>query len=340
MKPVPVAALALALAACSGSDSGPAEAGRGLAVTYIDEACAPSGREAPADQVWLQGALAGWRMLEADIFQLPPPAQQPDFVLFDAACVYRSGDGDEWTAALHKRAVVLPDGGQVEPSVMSFSSAGPAGRPFMVMALPSVWRTAGVPDRGDMGSFLTAVFVHEMTHTRQASALGGRIDAAVPADAADDVSDDMVQHRFGDNADFTVAIEGEIGELRAGAAGDDAAARLAAGKVLSGIGMRQRAWYGAEPWLAEVEDVFLAMEGAGQYASYAWLTHEKGAARTPEQAHEMLKTRWWTQEEGLALMILVTRLVPDWQQRVFGPEPQTATELLAAATGGGAVDVP
>lgn len=327
------AALALAVAACSGGEPGSNDIGRASRVTYIDEACAPSSREAPADQMWLQGALAGWRMLEADVFQLAPPAHSPDFVLFDASCVYRSGDGENWTAALHRDSILLPDGTPVEPAVMSFSSAGEAGRPFMVMALPSVWQAAGVPDRKDMSAFLTAVFVHEMTHTRQASALGARIDAAVPADVAADVSDDMVQHRFGDNVDFGVAIEGEIDELRAGAAGDDAAARLAAGKVLAGIGMRQQAWYGAEPWLAEVEDVFLAMEGAGQYASYAWLTHEKGGGRTPEQAHDMLKTRWWTQEEGLALMILVTRLVPDWRERVFGPEPQTASELLAAAAG-------
>lgn len=328
-----IAALALAVAACSAGQPGSDDLARTSLLTYIDEACAPSGREAPTDQTWLQGALAGWRMLEADVFQLTPPAQSPDFVLFDASCVYRSGDGENWTAALHNGAIVLPDGASVEPGVMSFSSAGESGHPFMVMALPSVWQAQGVPDRGDMAAFLTAVFVHEMTHTRQASALGARIDAAVPADVAADVSDDMVQHRFGENADFEVAILGEIDELRAGAAGHDEAARLAAGKVLAGIGMRQQAWYGSEPWLAEVEDVFLAMEGAGQYASYAWLIDEKGGGRTPEQAHEMLKTRWWTQEEGLALMILVTRLVPDWRERVFGPQPQTASDLLTAAAG-------
>lgn len=331
MRHVLITALALLAAACSGEGPGPSPVPAARLVTYLDEACAASGRESPEDQAWLASALAGWRMLESDVFKLAAPQQSPNFVLFDAACVYRSGDGREWTAALHQNAVALPGGETVEPGVASFSSSDADGRPFMVMALPSVWREAGVPDRGDMNAFLTAIFVHEMAHTRQAAELGARIDRVIPPGLTDEVSDDMVQHRFGDNPEFTAAIAAEIADLRAGSAADEAAARQAAGKVLASIHARQALWYGGIEWLGEAADVFLAMEGAGQYASYLWLTHEQGGKRTPDQAYEMLKTRWWTQEEGLALMILVARLVPDWRERVFGQSPQTATELLAAA---------
>jgi hypothetical protein len=256
-------------------------------------------------------------------------------VLFDGACGYTgTGDGS-WTASAHNGHIKTPDGEDHEPGVVSFVTPVSEGA-FMLMSLPSIWRAANVPDRGGMQPFLYSVFAHEMTHLRQVGPIYDRI-TKVATDAGfsdDEMGDDIVQNRFKDNAEFKASVERERDILLAGFAGDDAAARAAASEALGLIRARQARWYtGENAPLAELEDLFLTLEGMGQLAGYSWLVHPKGGGRTSVDAIAQMRTRWWSQEEGMAIMLVVSRLVPDWRQRAFAGKPATAFELLALAAG-------
>jgi hypothetical protein len=285
------------------------------------------------DRAWLEGAPGVWSLVQTDVFRLKPLPTRFTWVLFDGACAYTGAGDGSWTASVHNGHIKTPDGEEHEPGVVSFVTPVRTSA-FMLMSLPSIWREAGVPDRGGMSSFLYSVFAHEMTHLRQTGPIYDRI-AKVAADAGfpdDEMGDDIVQNRFKDNAEFKASVERERDILLAGFAGDDAAARAAAGEALGLIRARQARWYtGENAPLAELEDLFLTLEGMGQFAGYSWLVHPKGGGRAPVDAVAQMRTRWWSQEEGMAIMLIVQRLVPDWRTRAFGTHPQTALELLALA---------
>jgi hypothetical protein len=296
----------------------------------------PSCKLGEEDRSWLTGAPAVWTLVEHDVFGLKPLAHKAAYYFFDATCTYVSADGRAWTSAQHNGQIKTPDGDTTEPGVTSSVTPTDNG-PFMLMSLPSIWREAGVSDRGGMAPFLYSVFAHEMTHVRQFGPIYDRITATATAAhfPENQIGDDIVQKRFGENAEFKASVEKERDILLAGFAGDDAAARRSAREALALIRARQAKFYtGENAPLGELEDLFLTLEGMGQLAGYSWLAHPEGGARAPEAALAQMRTRWWSQEEGLAIMLVVSRLVPDWQTRAFAQRPATAFEMLAAAAGG------
>ena len=122
----------------------------------------------------------------------------------------------------------------------------------------------------------------------------------------------------------------------AAAAPGDARARALAGQALAQMKARRARWFTGpdEKWLG-LDDVFLTMEGLGQWVAYWWFTSPQGLKIDPGVAQRELRRggRRWTQDEGLALFLVVDRLVPGWQSRVFGTQAAMAEALLAAAAG-------
>ena len=59
----------------------------------------------------------------------------------------------------------------------------------------------------------------------------------------------------------------------------------------------------------------------------------EGGGLTPADALRGVRRngRWWSQDEGLALMLVVDRLLPGWQQRAFRDPDWRAERLLTAA---------
>ena len=72
---------------------------------------------------------------------------------------------------------------------------------------------------------------------------------------------------------------------------------------------------------AELESLFLTMEGVGQWAAYQLARTRAGG--TDAEALRLVRDnrKYWSQDEGLALFLLVDALVPAWQSRVFSPTP-------------------
>jgi hypothetical protein len=209
-------------------------------------------------------------------------------------------------------------------------------RVFFVMALPSIWRAGGVQSELGLETMMVAVLVHEMAHVRQFAAYTPRLDALDRRyRLGDDLTDDIVQNTFRKNTDFVGAYETERDLIyRAAAAPDDTEARGLAGKALARMRARgARFFTGEHAKLSELEDIFLTMEGIAQWAGYRWLIHPRGAGIAPEVAVPAMRRggRQWSQDEGLAIFLVVDRLVPRWQARAFAAQPATAMELLALA---------
>lgn len=289
-----------------------------------------------ADADWATDAMQAWAIARDDLLKVGETDTPARLILFDAACTF-TVDADPWRAASHGGEIETPDGGKLPAKVASFAGAFGDGQPFLVMALPSVWEAQGVQSDLGLSNMLTGVFLHEMTHTRQMTGLYPRIGAFEKAYGSGDFDDDIVQTRFEANAAFKADIDAERDLLfRAATAETDAEAKALAREAGARIAARRARWFtGKDAMFADAEDTFLSLEGSGQWVAYAWLAkHPLGAEIDPAEALKGFRRggRKWSQDEGLALFLVIDRLVPGWQARVFADEPATALQLLAEAT--------
>jgi hypothetical protein len=303
-----------------------------------------------AARPWITRWLAAWELTSRDILKLPD-APAPNIVFYDSACVYTTsgvsaggappvegpkllGAKPPWRAIAHGDSLTLPDGSHVPVQLMSFTAVDKKSGPYFVMAAPSYWVLKGVVAANDSGP--TGVFLHEFAHTRQ---VGGMRHTIGPIDSTwkypEELDDDAVQKHFGKDSVYVAAYLAERDLLyRAAAAATPEEARKLAKEALAMIERRHARWFTGEmAEFAILDDTFLSMEGAGQWVAAAWLSHPRGGGMTRDAAvAKMLgKRKWWVQDEGLALFLVVDRLLPGWPLLVFHEPSMGASELLARA---------
>ena len=102
----------------------------------------------------------------------------------------------------------------------------------------------------------------------------------------DDFNDDSIQKHFQSDPAYAASIGQETDLLyRATAEPDSARARAMARQALALIDVRQRRWFsGAGARFKPYDDLFLTMEGFGQWAAYAWLSNPGGGGMTSAAA--------------------------------------------------------
>lgn len=295
----------------------------------------------PADRVWLDEAMVAWDHALASVVETDHP-DSIQTVIFDAKCQLTSrtamtGGEKVWTAQAHGGEVILPDGNRLPAQVVSFAAPAPGGS-FFVMAAPSIWRVAGVRST-ELGleQLMTAVMLHEAVHVLQFPTHGSRITRLVNAHTLPDgFSDDSIQERFEADAEFAASITHETELLlAAAAAGERADAVRLATEARSLAQARHQRWFTGElDYLREAEDVWLTMEGSGQWLGYQWLIAPIGGSLAPSVAAQGfgLRGRSWSQRQGFALFAALDRLTStEWKRRLFGDGGQTAGELLDEA---------
>ena len=325
------AAMALALAACASPSPG----------AMSPPACALS----EADRAWLDRAVDAWRFTSSEITGL---GQTPGFkaVIFDGQCTLESSDalagarGDPvtWQATPHTGVVALPNG-QEMPVAVASATISAERVTFFVMSAPSIWRAAGI-DRGGpvaLEDTMIAVLLHEASHVAQSGPYRSRIEALFQQyNLPDTFDDDSLQRHFRGNAEFTGSITRET-ELyfAAAAAESESSARQLAREARALMRARQARWEtGDLAYFIEAEDIWLTLEGSGQWAGYQWLTHPAGGGVSAEDAMVGFRRGggWWSQSQGFALALAVDRIVGSrWRRHVFGDGAHTLLELLDQA---------
>jgi hypothetical protein len=262
-------------------------------------------------------------------------------VTLDAACTYTASPKRPiaWVATPYDKTFRLPTGEEAPAGVMSFAAPyGASARGFFVMSLPSVWRAGGVNSTLGLETMMEAVLIHEIMHTRQFYFANARVaELSKRYGLPDDINDDSVQRHFETNPAYVADYQDERDLLFAAAAApDDAGARALARQALAKMRARRARWFtGADEQWGPLDDIFLAMEGLGQWAGYRWLIGDAGRRLDPGSALTEFRRggRSWTQDEGLALMLVVDRLYPGWQKAAFAAKPALAEELLKRAAG-------
>jgi hypothetical protein len=328
--------MAFGIIAVFGSISSlPAQAGNKIAASST-ERCEIS----ESDHNWINQALAAWRFAEVRELHLTPKPLPP-IEVFDDHCQYISVSSQTvptWKGSIHGSTISLPNGSTVPFGVVSFAApvAGQEDAGFFVMSLPSVWRANHVQSGLGVERLMDGVLLHEMTHTRQFYFVNPTMDRLAKANhLSDDIGDDSLQDAFSKDLKYVAAYERERDLLyEAALASDNAEARRIAKKALAQVRARRSMWFaGKLAYWKEVDEVFLTMEGLGQWNAYAWLTDPEGAHLAPTLALPEVrrKRNRWTQDEGLALFLVIDRLVPGWQSFAFAKHPELAYELLERA---------
>jgi hypothetical protein len=297
---------------------------------------------------WIEKWLGAWELVSRQILEVPD-APPPEIVLYDSSCVYTTspltaggldpvtgpalrGTPLPWRALAHHDSLTLPDSSRVPVQLMSFTNVARRTGPFFVMAAPSYWAQKGHGQEPG----LTGVFLHEFTHTRQIRGWAGILG---PIDSTwaypEELNDDAVQTHFGADSVYVAAYMAERDLLyRAAAADSLSEARSLAREALAMMRNRHARWFtGDKAVFAILDDMFLSLEGCGQWTAYAWLAHPGGGGLDRDAAIKRMlgRRRWWVQDEGLALMLVVDRLLTQWPSLVFREPSMGATELLDRA---------
>jgi hypothetical protein len=279
-----------------------------------------------ADRAFVANALRTWAEVRVKDLRLAPDAPLPRLIFFDERCVF---DGQQ--ASAHGGVIKVPNGNEIPPRLMTFAGSYDHGKPFLVQALPALWRAEQRHrDNPNLDRLMRSVFVHEMTHTVQTRAFDQRLTALEQRHRIDRLTDDIVQDRFASNAEYVTAYQAERDLLYAAAAETDPKLRRQKAKEALRMARerRDRFFTGDSKYLAELEEIFLGMEGAAQWAAFRALVAD-GASR--DEALTLIRGgRRWSQDEGLALFLVIDALMPGkWQSKVLGQKVTPAWRLLA-----------
>lgn len=285
------------------------------------------------DRLWVSKSMLAWEAVHRkhlNAFDGPNPLA----IFFDATCQIETTDFVTYSAKMHGGTITLPNGQSFTPSIQSFA-APTAGNDtaFFVMAVPSLWVQNSFEAEIDTELFLTAVLIHEMSHVSQFSTYLSAIQGVVNVDLLNvDIHDDVIQFVYGENEIFSRLISEEIMTLqRAATTLDNKEARKLGVKILTDMQSRRSRYFvdEASAYLS-LEDIFLTLEGSGQWLAYDWLTSSSGGNIAPDIAMKAFGLRGdkWTQHQGFLLFMILERLNTDWTKTVYGSGDKNILELL------------
>lgn len=300
-----------------------------------------------ATQQWFNA----WELVSRDLYGVKQ-SHPVEFLFFDdtylySTCAVSSKDGQpikgndlmglplHWKRKEHKDTLTLPDGAKIPVGLMSFAGSMPDGNgAFFVMPLPSFWKQAGVSSKElGLDNLVTGVFIHEFSHSQQMQNFGKWMGICEREHQFDvEFTDDIIQHLFSNDSVYVQHYQQEVASFYASVK-DDALDSSVLNKAISLFEQRHK--YHLQKvgqHLLSIDELFLTMEGMGQYSMLLWLTHPQGGNLHNTQAIAGVRRggKWWSQDEGLALFLVLDQLseTKEWAKDMFGTETQSVMQLI------------
>lgn len=313
------------------------------------------------DVSWTQRFIDGWTLVSKELRLDPRPL--PWIVLFDSSCAWHLNPGEAALATgeplatplsfagelvpvravPHPGKVRLPNGSEIPAQVMATAFSVENGKSaFFALASLSLWRSDPQASQDpEIEERILSAALHEIVHTRQLLNAVRRLEALRQQhELPEQMNDDIIEDRFKSVPGFSEAFEAERDVFYQAVSETDAARRR--DLITRGLAMarerRARFFTGPNSGFAAVEDVFLNMEGAAEWARFRF--HQ--IARKPGLEDDSAiiaflrgKNNSWSQDEGLALVLLLDKLRPGWQEHVLTSEHAALFDLLEAAASAG-----
>jgi len=308
------------------------------------------------EREWIERTLGLWQTVSHDSLRLKA-VPLPWMVFFDETCVWHvnpnlsvslpklrdssvktklsvSGKFVDVYGFVHEGNITLPDKKQIPPQLISFAATYDNGKKsFFVFSMPAIWRQAEhLKTETNLDALIRSVFVHEMTHTRHRNFFGKLDRIEKQHSFSETFDDDIIQSHFDENAGFRKAYQMEH-DLLFQAVGETNLERKRelAAKVLDLIRSRRKQFFtGTDEFYAEIEEIFLTMEGVANWAAYK-SARVQGLNESDAVKLMRRSGRRWSQDEGLGLFLVIDALLPNWQKETFGKSLTTVLELLNKA---------
>ena len=308
------------------------------------------------DREWIEHTLTLWQTVSRDSLSLKS-APLPWIVLFDETCVWHVNPDlpistpqkavdfaktklsfarkfvDVYGIA-HEGNITLPDKRQISPQLMTFVSSYNGGKKnFLVSAMPSIWQKAPhLKTEVNLNVLVRSVFVHEMTHANHRNFFDALNRIEKQYAFSEGFDDDIVQNHFSKSEDFSKSYETERDLLYQALSETDIQRKRQLAKNAFDImqARRQKFFVGNGTIYTQVENIFLTMEGAANWAAYRAAKAE-GLSETDALKLICRDGKQWSQDEGLALFLLADSLLPAWQNKVFGKSAVSIIDLLQKA---------
>lgn len=302
---------------------------------------------------WLEGWINAWEYTSDSIFNLPRETP-PEMFFYDKKFVYTTskisapngilingpdlfGVNLEWKKQEHGDSMTLPSGTVVPVKLMSFASTlnDSTDKTFFVMAAPQFW----IDNKEEcevlgLEKHLTGVFLHEFSHTRQFKWIHHQVNVLETDHNMDSIplSDDMIQDFYEKDSSYERLFRDEVDrfytfylntEYSTSDSLNDEALKL--------LRKRQSIISNDSLPLIELDNIFLSLEGLGQFAMFSWLIDPKGGNVSIDKALEGTRRgkNWWSQEEGLALFLAYDKIcTTNWLPTIFDKKAKSIVELL------------
>lgn len=296
--------------------------------------------------------FSAWELISMDIYKMNK-VKPVEFIFFDNTYVYSTSnvtipDGIsisgpillnlnlKWKKAVHNGSIIMPDKTKMDVGIMAFAVTIPNenGKSIFVMPLPSLWKEAGV-NSSELGldNLLTGIFIHEFSHTQlmqnfgeQLSLLENSTDFNIPFD------DNLIQSIFQKDINYVKAYNQELDILYYIIKQEEFNKGLF-NRSLALMKQRHNAFFKENyKELVTLEDLFLTMEGLGQYSMYLWLIHPKGGNFNKKVAIDGVRKtkKWWSQEQGFAMFLVLEKISKSkkWAKELFGHKTSTITSII------------
>ncbi len=306
-----------------------------------------------ANREWIKKTVDAWEKVREHSLYISSH-KLPRLILFDESCVWNiNANSAEFSAknaakgkivlnkksyaffaSKHEGKIALPENGEIPAQLLTFAATYENGeKAFLVSAMPSIWRKAPhLQDEKNVETLIKSVFVHEMTHTFHHKYHAKLNVIEKTLQDAENFDDDIIQDIFGKNEEFKKAYEKEH-ELLFQAVGekDLTKKRKLAKAVYEKIQARRKQFFTNENAVyEELEEIFLTMEGAGNWAAYKSAMNQ-GMNETDALKLIRRSEKYWSQDEGIGLFLLIDALFPKWQKKAFGNSQMSVTDLLGEA---------
>ena len=273
--------------------------------------------------------------LAADQTLLPPHEQPATSLLFNGrqqTLLRVPHDNTE----LWVPSGVLPIGSGKAPH--AFAMPYDKGtKSFFVLPLPSVVRSLGGDRYQNPEALLLGLAGHELAHTRQLVDVMRRIRTLRQKhDVPMGVDDNFIQKSYSADQEYArlFALEGNSFFRAVMEDSDRQASRRLLLEALSFEELRRTRFFtGPRAVHAELDDIFLVMEGVGEWVRFQ-LKRQQAPPASPWRAtlnEMMVESDSWSQQEGLVLFLLIDRLVPNWQSRFLSPNFPSPFAVLREA---------
>lgn len=305
------------------------------------------------DQQWIEETVEIWEKVRTDSLKISTQ-KLPWLILFDENCVWNiNPDISEFSAqnsikdkivfgkksydvfALkHEGKISLPENGEIPAQLISFASNYDNGqKAFLVSAMPQIWQKAPhLKNEKNVDALVRSVFVHEMTHTFHQK-YHAKLDVIEKKlVGVENFDDDIIQNTFAKNAEFRKTFESEHNLLYKAVGEKDLRRKRELAKAAFEMikTRRDQFFINENAVYAEIEEIFLTMEGAANWAAFQSAI-DQGLSEADALKLIRRGGKYWSQDEGLVLFLVIDSLFPKWQKKAFSKSQTSVIELLAEA---------